>query len=484
MLTAALLAIAFVSGVAGTWSPCGFSVIETISGPRRHVVPACVTFALGTCAGGAATFAFCSLLGAASLPVSRTTGALLVTVAAVGGAVVEARGRPITLQIRRQLPEHWRRVLPLPVAALLYGILLGSGFATFVYTVALWSIAAMLFFLGSVKLGVLAGCAFGAGRALPVVAIAPVAHTVRGRALLDAMAQRPRAWLAVRRCAAIGLLAVAAASTAAIASAATSLGSGRDPSAAGDVVVWTGPSGGVAQQEGSSTVTSVPALSVVGGALLAWRTEGQAHVVHLADMSPVLDLDVPGINSLAVSDKWLVTRAELDGVTQLSAYPLVDPAAVRTIATVRPPLQLGRPALDGELLVYHLSGRRVSSILAADLATSTLRVVRQSRSALLTNPSVLGGELLYDRQTSRAQFVQVGPLDRRGADRTVYKLAAPTVHDAGHEYGYSAHTRSKPPPVSRWRLWTTALSARNVYVTLLPRTGSPSEARLVSVVRR
>jgi hypothetical protein len=483
VLTVALLVLAGVAGVAGTWSPCGFSVIETISGPRQYVAASCATFACGACVGGAATFALFSLLGAASLPVSRGTAAFLVTVAALAGAIAELRGRPITLQIRRQLPEHWRRVLPLPVAALLYGVLLGSGFATFVYTLALWSIAAMVFILGSAKLGVLAGTAFGLGRALPVVVIAPITQTARGRTLLDAMAERPRAWLAVRRFAAVGLVAVAVASATAAASAATDLGAGRDPSAAGDVVVWTAPSGGVSQQEGSSTLTSVPALAVAGGTMLAWRAEGEAHIVHLADMSPVLDLNVPGINSLAVSDNWLVTRAQIGGVTQLSAVPLADPASARTIATARPPLQLGRPALDGDLLVYHLDGPRLSSILAVDLAAGIQRVVRQTRSALLTNPSVLGGDLLYDRQTSRAQSVLIGPIDRRGGDRVVYKLAAPSVHDEGHEHGYSTRTRSKPPPVSKWLLWTTALSARNVYVTLLPRIGPASGARLLAVPR-
>ena len=37
MLTTALVAAAFVTGIAGTWSPCGFSMIETINGPRRRV---------------------------------------------------------------------------------------------------------------------------------------------------------------------------------------------------------------------------------------------------------------------------------------------------------------------------------------------------------------------------------------------------------------------------------------------------------------
>src|SRR3712207_9561089 len=56
-------------------------------------------------------------------------------------AIAEARGRRIAPQIRRQLPEHWRRIMPMPVAAALYGILLGLGFTTFVLTFGVWALA-------------------------------------------------------------------------------------------------------------------------------------------------------------------------------------------------------------------------------------------------------------------------------------------------------------------------------------------------------
>ena len=48
-LAIALVAAAFVAGLTGTWSPCGFSMIETIgpvghSGGRATTLSACVTF--------------------------------------------------------------------------------------------------------------------------------------------------------------------------------------------------------------------------------------------------------------------------------------------------------------------------------------------------------------------------------------------------------------------------------------------------------
>ena len=479
MLTAALLAVAFTAGVAGTWSPCGFSMIETISGPRRRVGLSCAAFAVGASAGGVATFGLLGLVGA----VLDVHAPVAIAVVGAIAAAAEARGLRIAPQIRRQVPEHWRRVLPLPVAALLYGILLGAGFTTFVYTFALWALAAVVVLLGAPLSGVLAGLAFGAGRALPVAVVAPLAHRRAGRRVVDVMAQRPRTLTLVRWTAAVCLTAVVAAVAANGAAAATSLGLGTDPSVSGTTVVWTAPSGGLQRDESTSTATTIPAHAAVGGSLLAWREGSTVHVVRLADGAPVLDVDVPGVNAIAVSDGWLVTRAVVAGGEELAARSLSAPETVVAVATGRAPARLGRPALDADLLVYHVAARRLSTIVAFDLATSTRRVLRRSTTHQLTNPSVLGGELVYDRLTSTSQLVQVGPVDRGGSDRTVYKLSAPSVHDLGHEHGYSSRTRNRRPPTAKWRLWTTAVSAQRVYVTLLPLTGAAGGARLVSISR-
>jgi hypothetical protein len=68
--------------------------------------------------------------------------------------------------------EHWRRVLPLPLATFVYGVLLGLGFTTFVYAVALWALACISFVVASPATGALVGIAFGAGRALPICLLA------------------------------------------------------------------------------------------------------------------------------------------------------------------------------------------------------------------------------------------------------------------------------------------------------------------------
>jgi MFS family permease len=479
LLSAALLVVAFTAGVAGTWSPCGFSMIGTISDPRRRVALSSAAFGVGACVGGVATFGLLALVGAAL----GLRAPLAVALVGAAAATAEVRRARIAPQIRRQVPEHWRRLLPLPFAAFLYGVLLGMGFTTFVYTFALWALAALVLIVGAPLTGALCGLAFGVGRALPVVLLAPIAHRALGSRLVDAMAQRPVMLSLVRVSAAAALTAVVVAALAGSASGATNLGTGSDPSASGTTVVWTTPDGGIRRDESTNASATAPARAVVGGLLLAWRDGTTVHVVRLADSSPVLDVDVPGVTAVAISDGWLVTRAATPTGEVMSARDLSAPTVVTAIGGVQRPMRLGRPSLDGDLVVYHVAAKRTSSIVAVDLATGTRRVLRRSTSNLLTNPSALGGELVYDRLTRTAQLVQVGPLDRGGTDRTLYRLGAPSVHDLGHERGYSRRTRTRRPRTANWRLWTTALSAQRVYVTLLPRSGAASAARLVSIAR-
>ena len=112
---------------------------------------------------------------------------------ALAAAVGEARGARIVPQVRRQVPESWRRRLPLPLAAGLYGVLLGLGFTTFILTFAVWALAGVSVAVGDPALGVAVGLAFGAGRLLPVVVLAP------GGAHRAPAPPRTRRWPSARR---------------------------------------------------------------------------------------------------------------------------------------------------------------------------------------------------------------------------------------------------------------------------------------------
>jgi len=213
MLTACLIAAALAAGVTGAWSPCGFSMVETLAphGYARRLrtsLAACAAFALGALTGGAVTFGGLALLGAA-LGAGGPVALGLAAIVAVAAAAAEARGLRIAPQIRRQVPEAWRRVLPVPLAAAGYGVLLGLGFTTFVLSFAVWALAGASIALGDPALGLAIGLAFGTGRALPVIGLAPFAGTGRRGAITAAMCERPAILLGLRRVDAVALVAVA-----------------------------------------------------------------------------------------------------------------------------------------------------------------------------------------------------------------------------------------------------------------------------------
>jgi hypothetical protein len=210
VLETVLILAAAAAGVTGAWSPCGFSMVETLAphgyaGRLRTTLAACLTFSLGALAGGAATFGGLALLGDAIGAGAPAVAAAIALAAALG----EARGARILPQVRRQVPESWRRRMPVPLAAGLYGVLLGLGFTTFILTFAVWALAGVSVAIGDPGLGLAIGLAFGAGRLLPVVVLAPTAGTERGAAFHAAMAERPRLLRSLRAVDAVAMAALA-----------------------------------------------------------------------------------------------------------------------------------------------------------------------------------------------------------------------------------------------------------------------------------
>lgn len=209
MICAAITAV--VAGVTGAWSSCGFSMVETIDGSldgdrRGASIAAGATFAIGAIVGGVITFGGLAMLGRAAGPGAGGVRAGLGVTVAVAAAIADWRGVKIAPQIRRQAPERWRWSTPLPLACALYGVLLGLAFTTFVLAFAVWALAGISFAAGDPLLGAVVGVAFGLGRALPVLMMAPGLHgDSQGARLLDGMAREPRMWLGLRRLDALGL---------------------------------------------------------------------------------------------------------------------------------------------------------------------------------------------------------------------------------------------------------------------------------------
>src|SRR5213076_270881 len=126
------------------------------------------------------TFGLLSAFGEAIHGPGGRLAYLVAAGIAVAAAAADARGLRIAPQIRRQLPEGWRWTMPLPLAAGLYGVLLGLGFTTFVLSFGVWALAGISLALGDPGAGLVIGVAFGIGRSIPVLLVAPIVDTRLG----------------------------------------------------------------------------------------------------------------------------------------------------------------------------------------------------------------------------------------------------------------------------------------------------------------
>lgn len=507
-----LLGTAFAAGVTGAWSPCGFSMVQTLGGARervgaRTVGASCATFALGALAGGTLTFLALSALGAL-LGGAGSTAALAVAVGiAAGAALGEALGVRVVPQIRRQVPEPWRRTLPLPLAAGLYGILLGLGFTTFVLTLAVWALAGIAVAIGSLHAGLLIGLGFGAGRALPVVLMAPRYATL-GQRLELAMAERPALLRRLRLAdgALLAALALAFLASGSASAARMQLVAPRatDPSrGAGGALAWERLGGVGAVLLAGGARTELPGQQVAaGGRWVATRSGATITVRDRASGAVRAVWNAPGASQLAVADRWLVWRADRAGggdrlyASALSPPPeagTAEPLALRAPAVVAgfgAPASLSRPALSGDRVVYAAATTRSSRIVVVDLATGRRRAVLVSGTTQLAQPSLDGDRLLFVQSSYCAQRLRLTSLHAPGRARTLLTLGATAYRDAGHEPGYTSQGSeasrcpARTPPRTDVVPWTTALAGRAAYVTLLRPAaagGAPAAARIVRV---
>jgi hypothetical protein len=500
-VTACAAITAAIAGITGAWSPCGFSMVETIGSAlgdtrRAATLAASATFALGTLIGGVVTFGGLALAGQL---IGGGVGGLregLGAALALAAAVADWRGVKIAPQIRRQVPERWRWTMPLPLACALYGILLGLGFTTFVLAFAVWALAGISFAAGDPLLGAVVGLAFGAGRALPVLWMAPALRGASGARRLDEMASEPRLWLGLRRLDALGLAACALALGGASATAsAAPLTSATDPSAAGGELVWQQLGGAGALRNLAGGVIALPGdHPALGGSQIAWASAATITVADRASLTPRLTIAATGVNALAVSDAWLVYRAQgASGAERLIAVSLSGTMPSRFVYGSSLAGEVGRPSLDGASLVFALGTPQRSAIESDDLNGGGMRALRAVRRGVaLSNPSLLGRRLLFERTTRCYQQLRIGAAVASGhsrpRERTLLSLPSTVYRDTGYQPGYTHayNGASKCPNRTAGRggavhLGPTALSAGGAYVTVSGVAGS--DARIVPVAR-
>jgi hypothetical protein len=471
-LEIALAAAAFLIGLTGTWSPCGFSMVDTIgptghTGGRRTAVAAAATFAPGAVVGGIVTFGALAAIGGLIHGAGGTLAYLVAAAIAVVAAIAEARGSPIVPQIRRQLPEHWRRMLPMPVAAAGYGVLLGLGFTTFVLSFGVWALAGMSFAVGDLDAGLVVGAAFGVGRALPIAVLAPIADRSPGIRATELMAERPGIYRGARIGDALALLAAAAAlTTAGTASAARPEAEpAADPSTEAGDLAWQLPDrSGVLRRAGQQTPRPLPGdHPAIGGPYAAVATGVSVRLLDRATLRPIVEIPAPGVDAVAVSAQWLVYRVRRDGRDVMLGRSIARPASpgeVIALSAASGSNQLGIPSLHGGLAAFAIAKQRANRIVTYALESGKGRTVVASHGAALSSASVAGDgrktKLVYVRATRKRQRLMIKRVGRKGA-------------------GHAILSRRGRKPM----MWSTTLSDDRAYVTLLSSGG----ARIVSTRR-
>ena len=476
-LELSLAGAALLIGLTGAWSPCGFSMVETIglSGDgarRRTTIASCIAFAPGAVVGGIATFGLLSAVGELVHGVGGRAAYLVAAAIAIAAAVAEARGTRIVPQIRRQLPQHWRWTMPMPLAAALYGVLLGLGFTTFVLSFGVWALAGISLALGDPAAGLVIGAAFGVGRALPVVVVAPVVDRPLGVRCIELMAERPVLYRLFRLGDAVTLGFVAVALTTATATAArTEVGSGADPSAVGKALAYQGPDRAGVLRVGGQTSGLPGSDPALGGPYAAVISGGaQVRILNRFNRNQVGSFGAPGAEAVAISKGWLAYLTLRDGRYALRARRIKDPAnpgEPRRVASVSSPAHIGHPSVSGGRVFYAVSKRRANKITRRNLGSGKSGIVVRSRTAALSSPSVLGKRLLYVR-TSRARQ---GPQVTR-APKLRQRLMLKRIGSRGR--GRRIYSRGE-----RRQLWSTSLSTRRGFATLLGRGGP----KIISVKR-
>jgi len=433
----------------------------------RHRARAGAAFTAGLALGAAAVFVALGALGAV---ISGRAVAIVAVALGVVAVASDALGLRVRPQIRFQVPEPWRRTMPLPRALFLYGLLLGTGLTTYVPATAAWALPALSLALGDVWASLAIAAGFAAGRALPVLFLRETT-----------IAERPRGLRLVRVLAAASLLAALVAGQ--VQAAGTVASPGGDPSVEGTEVAWQQPGvGGFLRKDGATA--QLPGNDpAIGATFAAWHTGPALTLADRTTLAPILQDEIPGLQKLAVSRSWLAYRTP----TEIHVRPVNETGPGTTIEKVRQPATLGRPALGVDLVAFHRATTAGSWITAVNVVSGRRLRLRYSPDAQLLNPSLLAGRLLYVRSSRCSQQLVLGRL--RGGDKVLYELGPLAGQDAGHDRHHTTQGEHVPcphkPRVTAKMLWTTALSPTTAYVTVLrPARGGHTVPTLLAVARR
>ncbi|MGH9919118.1 MAG: hypothetical protein ACRD6W_09660 [Nitrososphaerales archaeon] len=196
--------VAAVAAVRSTWSPCGLSMLSTITpmgeqSRRNRFRTTAGWFAVGSVLGGAALGAAMAGLAAGydALGVSKLGSGVALAVAALICAASDARLGGFQLPIhRRQVNEHWLDRFRAWVYGFGFGCQIGFGLATYIIAAALYLMIVSSVLSGSLLVALAAGTIFGLVRGASVLLGRRVTHPAallslhRNLARMDSAARR------------------------------------------------------------------------------------------------------------------------------------------------------------------------------------------------------------------------------------------------------------------------------------------------------
>jgi hypothetical protein len=177
LITIMALVLALGAAVRSTWSPCGLSMLSTITpiGERARgarFATSAAWFVLGGVAGGATLGGVLALVavGVGAVHLSGATIGVIACVAALVAAASDSRIAGVQIPFhRRQVNEVWLDRFRPWVYGAGFGWQIGSGVATYIMTSALYVIAVLAVMTGNPWAALGVGVLFGTVRGLAVL---------------------------------------------------------------------------------------------------------------------------------------------------------------------------------------------------------------------------------------------------------------------------------------------------------------------------
>jgi len=192
MIAVLAVVVAAVAAGRGVWSPCGLSMLSALNpvserarGHRFGVTA--VWYVAGAVVGGALLGGACALVAEAwalgGLP-AGWSWALALTGSAVAVASDSRLVRYALPDHPRQVDERWLVTYRRWIYAGGFGVQIGTGFATYIMTAAVYLTVLLAALNGSASTAFWVGVEFGAVRGLSILLVAPVSTPDRLRALI------------------------------------------------------------------------------------------------------------------------------------------------------------------------------------------------------------------------------------------------------------------------------------------------------------